>query len=82
MNEPVREFPKWLLHPFPSRDRTLWQRFVGILVTWGCPILLWEIFRSGVFREPSEWGFFLSLELPATLVGAFAFAVIEHLIYR
>jgi hypothetical protein len=78
----MRGSPKWLLHLLPSRDRTLWQRFIGILVTWGCPIVVWEILRSGVFRAPSEWGFFLSLELPATIIGALCFAVIEHLVYR
>lgn len=78
----MRRFPRWLVHLFPSRDLTFWQRFIGILVTWGCPIMIWEMLQSGVFRAPSEWPFFLSLELPATLIGVLFFAAIEHLIFR
>lgn len=78
----MRRFPKWLIHFFPSRDRTFWQRFIGILVTWGCPIMLWEVFQSGVLKTPSDWPFFLSLELSGTVIGALFYALIEHLVYR
>jgi hypothetical protein len=78
----MKKFPKWLVHLFPSRDRTFWQRFVGILLTWGLPIMVWEIIRSGVLRAPSQWPFFLTLEVAGIVVGATFYALVEHLFYR
>lgn len=77
----MKTIPKWLVHLFPSRDRTFRQRFAGVLVTWGCPIILWEAFASGVFRSPSQLPFFLALELPGTVVGVTFYALIEHALY-
>lgn len=78
----MRRFPRWLVHLFPGPDLPFWQRFIGVLVTWGCPIIIWEILQSGVLSAPSQWPFFLSLELPATLIGVLFFAAVEHLIFR
>ncbi len=78
----MKKFPKWLVHLFPSRDRTFLQRFVGILLTWGLPIMVWEIIQSGVLHAPSQWPFFLTMEVAGTVVGATFYALIEHLIYR
>jgi hypothetical protein len=78
----MKKFPKWLVHLFPSRDRTFWQRFVGILLTWGLPIMVWEIIQSGVLRAPSQWPFFLTLEVTGTVIGATFYALVEHLFYR
>jgi hypothetical protein len=78
----MRTFPKWLLHLLPSRERTFGQRFIGILVTWGIPILIWETLKSGVLRTPSQWSFFLTLELPATILGVLVYTVLEHVFYR
>ena len=44
--------------------------------------MLWETFQSGVLKVPSEWSFFLSLELSGTVIGAMFYALIEHVVYR
>lgn len=75
----MKAFPKWLVHFLPGRDQSLEQRFIGILVTWGLPIVIWEIAASGVLREPLQLPYFLVLELAGTLVGVTFFAVVEHL---
>jgi hypothetical protein len=57
------------------------QRFVGILFTWGLPLIILETATSGVLRSPAQLPFFLALEVPATLGGVLFFAVIEHLFF-
>lgn len=78
----MERFPKWIVHLLPSRERTLWQRFVGVLLTWGLPIVVWEIIQSGVLHAPSQWPFVLTMEVVGTAIGAIFYALIEHLVYR
>jgi hypothetical protein len=74
----MKKLPKWLVHLFPSRDLSFRQRFIGILFTWGLPIIIWEVIQSGVHRAPAHSPFFLALQLVATLVGVTFYAMIEH----
>ena len=74
--------PKWLLRLLPRRGQSFSQRYVGILVTWGVPIVILEAFQSGAFRSPSALPFFLLLEIPATLVGALIVAALEHALFQ
>lgn len=78
----MKRFPRWLVHLFPSRNRSFWQRFIGILLTWGVPIMIWEIIASGALHTPSQWPFFLVVELIGTVIGVTFYALIEHWIYR
>jgi len=77
----MKAFPKWLVHLLPRRDQSFTQRFVGILFTWGLPLIVLETVTSGVLRSPAQLPFFMALELPATLGGVVFFAAIEHLYF-
>ncbi|PSH05744.1 MAG: hypothetical protein CXZ00_00970 [Acidobacteria bacterium] len=78
----VKTLPNWLMRLLPNRDQSIRQRFVGILVLWGIPIMIWELVQSGVIRDPAKLPFILGLEVIGTVIGAFFFALVEHVIYR
>jgi len=77
----MKAFPKWLVHLFPRRDQSFRQSFIGILFTWGLPIIIWEVIQSGVLRAPAQLPYFLVLELAATLIGVTFYALIEHVCF-
>lgn len=66
----------------PSRDQTFRQRLIAILVTWGVPIMIWKVFRSGVLRDPTDLPFVLIVEFVGTAAGVTVYAILEHVIYR
>jgi hypothetical protein len=74
--------PHWFTRLLPRRNQSFRERFVGALVLWGCPMIIWETLSSGVLHEPAALPFFLLLEIPGTLIGVLGFAVLEHLFYR
>ncbi len=76
------KLPQWLDRLLPRRGQSFAQRFVGALVLWGCPMIIWETLSSGVLREPAALPYFLLLEIPGTLIGVLALAVLEHLFFR
>lgn len=75
---PAKRQFRWLWHLLPRRGLTFAQRFVGVLATWGLPILVWEALSAGVFQSVSRWPLFLAIEVPATAVGALVVAALEH----
>jgi hypothetical protein len=74
--------PKWILHLLPRRGQSFRQHFVGVLLTWGVPVIIIEILSARVLRTPSALPLFLLLELPATLIGVLVFTFLEHLYTR
>lgn len=78
---PAKRQIGWLWHLLPRRGLTFGQRFVGVLATWGLPILVWEAISAGVFHSAQRWPLFLTIEVPATALGALVVAVLEHTIF-
>ena len=74
--------PTWFTRLLPRKNQSFRQRFMGALVLWGFPMIILETLGSGVLREPAALPFFLILEIPGTLIGVLALAVLEHLFFR
>jgi len=61
-----------------SSKKTFMQRLGATALFWGLPAMCLELI--GIPRQ--AWSSILLIEVPATIVGVFTFALIEHSIVR
>ena len=72
-------FVNWLMH---RRGCTFRQRYVRILIITGPPLIVLEVFASGVMKEPSLLPWFILFAIPGTLLFVLFETGFEHLISR
>jgi ABC-type phosphate transport system permease subunit len=76
----MRNIHDLMLRLSPFSRCSFRRRFFAVLIAWGIPFFLAEIFFLRLYRYPSELPFALALQVPSIVVGALGVALLEHLI--
>ena len=67
--------------PPPNVHQSFLRRFLGTLVFWGLPMMLFYFFWEGIFRTPVQWQL-ISVIVVLGIAGSFCYTIFEHILFE